>query len=407
MGGAEQQRQQQQQAAAPVQEDAPLWGGGEGEAPLLGDFESISLLGPQELSNTLYAMARAAHPAPELFAAAASAVLRQKKSSGPRRHGAPVLLGWSTQDVCNTMWAYAAVDSRQIELMELCEEALRFRPDMHLDRVHHTQIQQWALWWGVEMGRPLNWMSAELRQACRASMAAGDEQRGHTISMLQRDVERALDRLMLPTVSEHTAAEGYSIDLAIPEQLVAIEVDGPHHFTQQRTATGATLLKRRQLCALGWRFVAVPYFEWEALGGVPASEVEYLRRALVAVGVHIHGITYTGGSTPTATLSVSTNHGVTAAFGSGSSTVASTWQGAASGPGAPALSHTHFAAHPSSARAVHQLGAYSCSGGAWGGVGDASGGGNHPPLGTRAAPPVARPGASLDPRLQQLHSRRY
>ena len=58
------------------------------------------------------------------------------------------------------------------------------------------------------------------------------------------------------------AGEGYSLDLVIDwhGERLAIEVDGPSHFSG-REPTGATLLKRRQLKHLGWRLVSVPYWE--------------------------------------------------------------------------------------------------------------------------------------------------
>ena len=66
--------------------------------------------------------------------------------------------------------------------------------------------------------------------------------------------------------------EGYSIDAVLQRKdgLVAIEVDGPSHFLQgpigqHRSVSGATQLKRRQLKALGWQLVSVPYWEWGTL----------------------------------------------------------------------------------------------------------------------------------------------
>ena len=47
---------------------------------------------------------------------------------------------------------------------------------------------------------------------------------------------------------------------------LAVEADGPHHFLGgSRAPNGATLLKRRQLRAFGWRLLSVPYWEWTDL----------------------------------------------------------------------------------------------------------------------------------------------
>ena len=75
--------------------------------------------------------------------------------------------------------------------------------------------------------------------------------------------------------------EGYSLDVVVQvaDCEVAIEVDGPSHFVgRSHTPTGATMLKRRQLRAAGWRLLPVPYFEWDRLNA--SSRREYLSHAL-------------------------------------------------------------------------------------------------------------------------------
>jgi very-short-patch-repair endonuclease len=62
---------------------------------------------------------------------------------------------------------------------------------------------------------------------------------------------------------------GYAVDISIPSMRVAVEADGPSHFS--RTAhpslgllqLGATAMKRRHLQQLGWVVVNVPYSEWD------------------------------------------------------------------------------------------------------------------------------------------------
>ena len=61
-------------------------------------------------------------------------------------------------------------------------------------------------------------------------------------------------------------------------------MDGPSHFLLpdgrgERAPNGSTWLKRRLLASAGWRVVAVPYYEWDALGGAEAQQ-RYLREAL-------------------------------------------------------------------------------------------------------------------------------
>ena len=89
------------------------------------------------------------------------------------------------------------------------------------------------------------------------------------VSDMQRQVGASLRRLgETAVVEEHITADGHSLDYALVDERIAIEVDGPSHFVAHgdgagRAELGKTVLKRRQLGVLGWRLVAVPFFEWE------------------------------------------------------------------------------------------------------------------------------------------------
>ena len=94
-------------------------------------------------------------------------------------------------------------------------------------------------------------------------------------SRLQLDVVASLLALGLvrerrSAPSRATASTPWSCSYGGRE--VAIEVDGPSHFSG-RTPTGATALKRRQL-------LPVPYWEWNALNRNAAAKQEFLRDAL-------------------------------------------------------------------------------------------------------------------------------
>ena len=79
--------------------------------------------------------------------------------------------------------------------------------------------------------------------------------------------------------------EGYSIDVVVlwKGKWVAIEFDGPSHFFRGdgvRSASGATMLKHRQLRSLGWQLVVVPYWEWDEVRGSEANKRQYILRKL-------------------------------------------------------------------------------------------------------------------------------
>ena len=119
--------------------------------------------------------------------------------------------------------------------------------------------------------------SPELAQRCRDAFNSEEG----VASRLQLDVVASLLALGLAPREEVRTEQGYSLDAVVlyGGREVAIEVDGPSHFCG-RTPTGATALKRRQLRAVGWALLPVPYWEWNALDRNAAAKQEFLRDAL-------------------------------------------------------------------------------------------------------------------------------
>ena len=138
------------------------------------------------------------------------------------------------------------------------------------------QLHQWVLW-HQELTLPPP-LSPALQDRCRISFCATS----HWPSQSQRDVVRILTKLGVPVEEEEKIIqEGYSIDLVVvwKGERVAIEFDGPSHFLMSdgvRLANGATMLKHRQLRSLGWKLVAVPYWEWDEVRGSEANKCKYL-----------------------------------------------------------------------------------------------------------------------------------
>jgi hypothetical protein len=83
---------------------------------------------------------------------------------------------------------------------------------------------------------------------------------------------------------EHSAEGGlFCIDIALdpgagPGRRVAVEVDGPTHFTRSQPyrKLGRTVLRKRLLEQAGWRVVSVPVHVWDGL----KDRAGYLKRLL-------------------------------------------------------------------------------------------------------------------------------
>jgi hypothetical protein len=94
-----------------------------------------------------------------------------------------------------------------------------------------------------------------------------EEARKVTVSNGQREVGESLRRLGIPHELEFITADGlFSIDLAIVDRRIALEFDGPSHFTRNTLEPlGHTRLRDRLLSAMGWHVVSIPFFEWDLL----------------------------------------------------------------------------------------------------------------------------------------------
>ncbi|TYH68109.1 hypothetical protein ES332_D06G236500v1 [Gossypium tomentosum] len=100
-----------------------------------------------------------------------------------------------------------------------------------------------------------------------------------TTSSFQKEVGRLLVSTGLDWVREHPT-DCYTIDAVLVDQKVALEIDGPTHFSRNTgTPLGHTILKRCHIAASGWRFVSLSYQEWEELEG-EVEQLEYLRKIL-------------------------------------------------------------------------------------------------------------------------------
>ncbi|XP_060208958.1 RAP domain-containing protein, chloroplastic [Lycium barbarum] len=95
-------------------------------------------------------------------------------------------------------------------------------------------------------------------------------------SSFQKEVAGLLVSTGLDWVKEY-AVDGYTLDAAVIDKRVALEIDGPTHFSRNLgSPLGHTMLKRRSIAAASWKLISVPHQEWEELRG-GFEQLEFLR----------------------------------------------------------------------------------------------------------------------------------
>ena len=95
------------------------------------------------------------------------------------------------------------------------------------------------------------------------------------VSGFQKEVSKVLSAIDPPLnfVEEYVTPEaGFSLDLALPEEKIAIEVQGPHHYTRGTPEESGnafnrrTVAKLRQLKKHGWKVLTIGYQDWISCG---------------------------------------------------------------------------------------------------------------------------------------------
>jgi hypothetical protein len=214
----------------------------------------------------------------------------------------------NAQNVANALWALATLGWQAGEGAMRCaleEAAVRVAPSMNAQAVANTVWALATLGWqaDVEMAAVfqklvdalvcdsglLELSASHLSQLLQAHLASQflglglitlppsvlevavksrrEEARRVTVSKSQGQVGESLRRLGISHELEYTTADGlYSIDFAIVERRIALEFDGPSHFTRNTLEPlGHTRLRDRLLSAMGWHVVSIPFFEWDRL----------------------------------------------------------------------------------------------------------------------------------------------
>ncbi|KAK9861764.1 hypothetical protein WJX84_008936 [Apatococcus fuscideae] len=279
---------------------------------------------PQELSNTVWALAKLGHYDAEFLEIVAGEAERR-------------ITEFSQQNLANTAWAFSKLSHFKVSLLDsIAKQAITVIEDLSLQHItnimwtlasfHHippsvsevfvpelirrTGQEQFnaqqlcnLLWsqaimqvctqesWDKLMAKfaelPPELPEEALTQIFQAyllvkldsvqadaALSPGLLELAHTtwkssathvrISFLHRDVSRVLTMLGYEHfIEQMTEDELFSMDISLAGEKICIEADGPHHFSANTLqASGENLARQRLLHARGWAVVSVPFFKW-------------------------------------------------------------------------------------------------------------------------------------------------
>jgi very-short-patch-repair endonuclease len=190
----------------------------------------------------------------------------------------------NAQDVANALWALATLgwqantEKTAAVLQEVVKELLCDSGCLHLSTAHLSQLLQAHL---ASQVLGLGWITLPESILHVAVKAYREQAQKVAVSKGQREVGECLRRLGVSHELECITADGlFSIDLAVVDRRIAIEFDGPSHFTRNTLEPlGHTRLRDRLLSAMGWRVVSIPFFDWGRLQQ-PAQMDAYVKQRL-------------------------------------------------------------------------------------------------------------------------------
>ncbi|RMZ54610.1 hypothetical protein APUTEX25_002196, partial [Auxenochlorella protothecoides] len=146
--------------------------------------------------------------------------------------------GMTCEHLINLAWSYCVAGLYPPEFFSAWRLALA----LQAHRLSHQDLQKLFL------------VEAALQLEAASASGIGKPEDFASFFQGLYEVFAALQELGLAPLMEEWREGQYSIDIAIPTELIAVEVDGPTHFPwASRRVLGKTALKRRLLTAMGWR----------------------------------------------------------------------------------------------------------------------------------------------------------
>ncbi|KAL6783637.1 hypothetical protein ACKKBF_B05255 [Auxenochlorella protothecoides x Auxenochlorella symbiontica] len=192
---------------------------------------------------------------------------------------------FNLQQISNMTWSLAVLEALDEEAWDLFIEALRpdvlGMPPSEIPDEALSQVFQALMLMQVTKPDGKWDIPDELRMGGRKSWLSNTK--NVTISEFHSEVSRMLSSMGINHEFEHLTEDRlFSVDIALSDEKIALEADGPHHFTANTLQPLADMYWRRTLLhARGWRVVSVPFYHWA--GAEDEDRRALLRRLLAEV----------------------------------------------------------------------------------------------------------------------------
>ncbi|CAB1107579.1 unnamed protein product [Ectocarpus sp. CCAP 1310/34] len=203
--------------------------------------------------------------------------------------------GMRAQEIANLAWALAVMGEADVELLqELLRSAQAQRSNFTLIESH--QLYQVYLLWGKDMPELWKELDGEFLMALKRRWTDNQQRTkrsscSHLEISHENESEHDID---IEVVGVGLASEDWDFrsfsagtgpnpaDPAEVRLKLALEVDGPAHFTKNTARPlGHMVLKHRTLSKMGWTVVSIPFLEWDPIPFWSSMEKKrYLQRKL-------------------------------------------------------------------------------------------------------------------------------
>lgn len=178
------------------------------------------------------------------------------------------------QGIANVISSFAVFDYDNVEFFEEMFSKFRFT---ELAITHKTQLRTSYL--HCEMKNPGR--TIKIPNFAKKQMLQGIEELKNARYSVSNEENRVFD--LISTLKkggkQGLHVDIFSLDIAFEEEKIAIEYDGPCHFTDNgQRRLGNNKLRDRILSSMGWTVIRIPYFEWDPLD--PNEKLLYLQEKL-------------------------------------------------------------------------------------------------------------------------------